>query len=177
MDRLTVLAHLLSLVLPGDAPAYTQLKAPLTRTSPAVSRSIQEVVSVRPAVPANAALDSFEKRSRTTQITSDIREAEELIRNNQVDGRKITSDEMTKSALTGALRSLDPHSSFFDRAEWRDLLDEESSTYTGIGATIANFEESGSSQYVSYSLPFRGHPLPRAMLRLVTGSLRLTASQ
>ena len=71
---------------------------------------------------------------------------------------------MTKSALTGALRSLDPHSSFFDRAEWKDMLDEESSTYTGIGATIANFEESGSiNTFILATFP--GSPAARAMLR------------
>jgi len=157
------LAHLLSLVLLATAPAYTQLKAPLTVPAQPFSINTGSSFSASGGS-ANAALDSFEKRSRTTQITSDIREAEEMIRNNQVDGRKITSDEMTKSALTGALRSLDPHSSFFDRAEWKDMLDEESSTYTGIGATIANFEESGSiNTFILATFP--GSPAARAMLR------------
>ena len=112
----------------------------------------------------NAHVNALETASKTSQITSDIREAEELIRRNQVDGRNITPDEMTKTALTGALRTLDPHSNFFDQAEWKDLLDEERSAYTGIGASIANFDSAGvTDTFVLATFP--GSPAAKAMLR------------
>src|SRR3954447_21626670 len=122
MNRLKLCVHLLWVLLIAIAPAFSQLMSPLT--APVEPFSINKGSSFSASGgSANATHDPFEKRSKTTQITSDIREAEELIRDNQVDGRKLSSDEMTKTALTGALRSLDPHSNFFDRAEWKDMLD------------------------------------------------------
>jgi carboxyl-terminal processing protease len=71
---------------------------------------------------------------------------------------------MTGLAMDGALRSLDPHSNFFSPDEWRDMLEEERSGYTGIGATIANYEEGGvTSTYVLSTFP--GSPAARAQLR------------
>jgi C-terminal processing protease CtpA/Prc len=60
-----------------------------------------------------------EKGARISEITADIREAEEIIRRNQVDGRSLSAEDLTSAAMDGALRSLDPHSNFFKPAEWR----------------------------------------------------------
>ena len=102
--------------------------------------------------------------SKPSQITADIREAEEIIAHNFVDSRKLTGNDMTKSALMGALRSLDPHSNFFDQTEWKDLLDEQRSGYTGIGATIANFERGGVIDTFVLST-FPGSPAFKSQLR------------
>ena len=64
----------------------------------------------------------------------------------------------------GALRSLDPHSNYFDQAEWKDLLDEQRSGYTGIGATIANFDKGGVTDTFVLST-FPGSPAFKAQLR------------
>src|SRR5689334_21761172 len=48
------------------------------------------------------------------RLSSDIAEAESLIRQNSVVSPHVTNADMTKSVLTGALRSLDPHSNYFD---------------------------------------------------------------
>lgn len=94
---------------------------------------------------------NYETRSR---IAKQIAEAEEIIRKNHIDGRNVTYAEMTKSTLEGALRTLDPHSSFYDAQEWKELLDEELSGYTGIGATIAGFERDGHlDTYVLSTFP------------------------
>ncbi len=108
--------------------------------------------------------ESSENVTKTSQITADIREAEELIGRNFVDSGKVTNGILTKTALTGALRSLDPHSNFFDRSEWKDLLDEQQSGYTGIGATIANFEKGGVTDTFVLST-FPGSPAFKAQLR------------
>jgi carboxyl-terminal processing protease len=102
--------------------------------------------------------------SKVAEITADIREAEELIRRNQIDGRVITAEEQTASAMDGALRSLDPHSNFFSPSEWNDLMEEERSGYTGMGATIANFSDQGvTDTYILSTFP--GSAAERAHLR------------
>lgn len=99
-----------------------------------------------------------------SKITAQIAEAEEIIRQNHVAGQKIKFTDMTKSTLEGALRVLDPHSNFYDAIEWRELLNEQQSGYTGIGATIANFERGGKVEtYVLSTFP--GSPASRLGLR------------
>lgn len=56
----------------------------------------------------------------------------------------MSSAELTKSAISSMLRTLDPHSSYFDASEYRDLLDEERSEYSGIGSTIVNYKQNGT---------------------------------
>lgn len=100
----------------------------------------------------------------TTRLSSAIAEAEEVIRNNFMSAKTVTDAEMTKSALEGALRSLDPHSNFYDQREWKDLMDEERSGYSGIGATIASFSRGGvADTYVLSTFP--GSPAARAQLK------------
>ncbi len=110
-------------------------------------------------IPPNA-----EPETKTSRIAAEIREAEDIIARNYIDGRKISRAEMTESALTGALHTLDPHSNFHGVADWKDLLDEQKSGYTGIGATIANFERSGVlDTFILATFP--GSPASRAQLR------------
>ena len=105
-----------------------------------------------------------EAGERLSKIAADIREAEAIISGNYVDARSVTNSELTKSALGGMLRSLDPHSNFYDAAEWKDLLDEQRSGYTGIGATISNFDNSGlTDTYILSTFP--GSPAGRSQLR------------
>ena len=59
----------------------------------------------------------IEAADKLTRIADDIREAEAIINGKYIDGGKSNPAEMTKSALTGMLRSLDPHSNFYDMAE------------------------------------------------------------
>ncbi|MGB7202651.1 MAG: S41 family peptidase [Pyrinomonadaceae bacterium] len=107
--------------------------------------------------------DSIEKESASTRIAADIIEAEAIIKNNYITGRKVTNNDLTKIALEGALLALDPHSSFYDRDEWRAMLDDQRSGYTGIGATIANFERGGVTEtYVLATFP--ASPAARARL-------------
>jgi len=93
---------------------------------------------------------------KTRKISNEIAEAEALIRAN-LAGTLPTGPDMTRSAATGALRSLDPHSNFFDKREWQDLLDQEDSAYTGIGSTIQSYETDGVlSTYILDAIPGSG---------------------
>lgn len=49
----------------------------------------------------------------------------------QVDFNKVT-----KTSITGMLRTLDPHSMYFDRQQWEEFQNDQSSRYYGIGSTI-----------------------------------------
>ncbi len=49
----------------------------------------------------------------------------------QVDFNKVT-----KSSITGMLRTLDPHSMYFDRQQWEEFQNDQSSRYYGIGSSI-----------------------------------------
>ncbi len=101
---------------------------------------------------------------KPSRIAADILEAQQIINRNHIDGRKLTAADTAKDAITGMLDSLDPHSSFFDAAEWKDLMDEQRSGYTGIGATIANFERGGVLDTFVLST-FPGSPASRLQLR------------
>lgn len=93
---------------------------------------------------------------KTRKISSEIAEAEALIREN-LAGSLPDDPQMTRLAAVGALRSLDPHSNFFDKREWQDLLDQEDSAYTGIGATIQSYEKDGEiSTYILDAIPGSG---------------------
>jgi carboxyl-terminal processing protease len=76
-------------------------------------------------------------------ISQDFSDALEVIRKNYVGGNKIDYGELTKSSITSMLRTLDPHSNYFDAAEYEELLTDQQSEYYGIGATIANYLKDG----------------------------------
>ncbi|HEY0460074.1 MAG TPA: S41 family peptidase [Pyrinomonadaceae bacterium] len=78
-----------------------------------------------------------------SDVTQDFAEALEVIRKNYVDGKTVNYNELTKAAIDSMLHSLDPHSNYFDAAEYQDLLTDQQSEYFGIGATIANYEKDG----------------------------------
>ena len=72
-------------------------------------------------------------------VNQDFKEALTVIRDNYVDGNKLDYNNVYKSSMTGMLRTLDPHSSYFDREEFEELKTDQRSEYFGIGATIQNF--------------------------------------
>jgi carboxyl-terminal processing protease len=94
----------------------------------------------------------------------DFNEAINIIRNNYVSGKKINLAELTKTSITSMLRVLDPHSNYFDQAEFQELLTDQKSEYIGIGAAIANYEQNDSIEtYVTSTYP--ESPAYRAGLR------------
>ncbi len=76
-------------------------------------------------------------------ISQDFADALEIINKNYVGGKRTDYNELTKSSLTAMLRSLDPHSNYFDSTEYEDLLTDQQSEYFGIGATIVNYQKDG----------------------------------
>ena len=76
-------------------------------------------------------------------VVQDFEDAMEIIHNNYVNWSKIDENELTKSSLTAMLRTLDPHSNFYDTADYQELLTYQHSEYIGIGCSIANYLNNG----------------------------------
>ena len=91
--------------------------------------------------PSSTARRTGPRSSSATILTvnQDFKEALAVIRDNYVDGNKLDYNNVYKSSMTGMLRTLDPHSSYFDREEFEELKTDQRSEYLGIGATIQNF--------------------------------------
>jgi carboxyl-terminal processing protease len=73
----------------------------------------------------------FEARER---IAADFTKAI-LVAKDHYAGQ-IDLNKVTKTSITGMLRTLDPHSMYFDRQQWEEFQNDQSSRYYGIGSTI-----------------------------------------
>jgi len=151
LTRRTASFIILVSIAASHAAAQTK-PAPLNQSDPFTIRS-GSTFSASGGTP-RPETDPGESSEKPSRIAADIREAQEIIAKRYIAGRTVNSDDLTKAALDGMLRSLDPHSNFYDSDEWREMLDEQRSGYTGIGATIANFERSGiADTYILSTFP------------------------
>jgi carboxyl-terminal processing protease len=75
----------------------------------------------------------------TAGVERDFDEALKLVQELYVDGRKLNYNDVFKSSIIGMLRSLDPHSNYYDREEFEELKTDQRSEYYGIGASIQNY--------------------------------------
>ena len=97
-------------------------------------------------------------------ITKDFVEALDIIKKYHVAGKTVNYQELTKSSISSMLRTLDPHSNYFDENEYAELLEDQRSEYFGIGSTIANYRE--NSNYETFVIStFPDSPAARAGLR------------
>jgi carboxyl-terminal processing protease len=102
----------------------------------------------------------------TVEVEQDVAEALTIIQDNYVDGSKLDYNIIFKSSITGMLRVLDPHSNYFDRAEFDEFRTDQRSEYFGIGATIGDLRGSGSEEVNTYiRATFPNSPAARAGLR------------
>jgi carboxyl-terminal processing protease len=72
-------------------------------------------------------------------IQRDFDEALKMIQDQYIDGKKLNYNDVFKSSIIGMLRSLDPHSNYYDRDEFEELKTDQRSEYFGIGASIQNY--------------------------------------
>jgi carboxyl-terminal processing protease len=97
-------------------------------------------------------------------IEKDFDEAVRLIQDNYVDGKKLSYNSVVKSSILGMLRSLDPHSNYYDREEYEEFKTDQRSEYFGIGASIQNYLL-GDQADTFITATFQGSPAYRAGLR------------
>jgi carboxyl-terminal processing protease len=95
---------------------------------------------------ASQAKQTIPQKTNQTEeekIVGDFSDALEIIGKNYVDDRRVDYNELTKSSVTSMLRTLDPHSNYYDSAEFENLLTDQQSEYFGIGASIVNYRKKG----------------------------------
>lgn len=98
------------------------------------------------------------------QIVTDISEALAVIETESATETEPRRDEMTASAVEGMLHTLDPHSHFFGRSEWKALNDDYNNQYVGIGVSIITRVKGGEvGTFVVSTVP--GSPAASAGLR------------
>jgi carboxyl-terminal processing protease len=97
-------------------------------------------------------------------IEKDFGEAVRVIQENYIESQKLDYNAVFKSSIIGMLRSLDPHSNYYDRDEYDELKTEQRSEYFGIGASIQNYLIDVQPDTFITST-FQGSPASRAGLR------------
>jgi carboxyl-terminal processing protease len=116
----------------------------------------------------NAGINS--RRNRITgspslpRIERDFEEALKLIESSYIDGTSLDYNAIFKSSVIGMLRSLDPHSNYYDRDEFEELKTDQRSEYYGIGASILNHAINGETDTFITST-FERSPAARVGLR------------
>lgn len=97
-------------------------------------------------------------------IQRDFDEALKMIQEQYVEGRKLNYNDVFKSSILGMLRSLDPHSNYYDRQEFEELKTDQRSEYFGIGASIQNYLTNDTPEtYITAT--FDASPAGKAGLR------------
>jgi carboxyl-terminal processing protease len=100
----------------------------------------------------------------TIAVQKDFDEALKLVQDQYVDGKQLNYNEVFKSSIIGMLRSLDPHSNYYDREEFDELKTDQRSEYFGIGASIQSYVH-GDQVDTYITATFDGSPASRAGLR------------
>jgi carboxyl-terminal processing protease len=77
---------------------------------------------------------SADEATTRKKIAEDFAEAMLVARDKSA--LPIDYDRVTKASISGMLRTLDPHSMYFDRKQWEEFQNDQRSRYYGIGATI-----------------------------------------
>ncbi|HKS27507.1 MAG TPA: S41 family peptidase [Pyrinomonadaceae bacterium] len=125
--------------------------------------------SERTSPPASSSGRIRGLRSRTLSpeavaVERSFDEALNIIRENYVDGSKLDYNTVFKSSIIGMLRTLDPHSNYYDRKEYEELRTDQRSEYYGIGASIGN-QRMGEQNDTFVLSTFEDSPAFRAGLR------------
>ncbi|WP_042724936.1 S41 family peptidase [Chthoniobacter flavus] len=63
--------------------------------------------------------------------------AMQLIRQDYVDEKKVTYEELTHAAMRGMLNNLDPHSQFMEPKDFKGMQDDTNSRFGGLGIVVA----------------------------------------
>ena len=92
------------------------------------------------------------------RIITDYREALDVIDKNYVG--KVDHEKVTDASIQSMLWTLDPHSAFFTRDEFRKLYEEQASQFYGIGVSILQHRD---GVYVQSVIP--NTPADKAGLR------------
>jgi carboxyl-terminal processing protease len=106
-------------------------------------------------LPPRAGAQDEAKRQK---LTAQYQKAIDIVREKYVV--EIDHETLTKSAIHGMLKSLDPHSDYLDRKAFKEFDEKQHSQYFGIGSLIRTINR------VTYVVePFKDSPASRAGFR------------
>jgi len=148
---LTVLLVVITLALPGFV--FAQQRAPQTG-----------IANDAGPAPASARRGRIPSGAATANVERDFDEALKLVQEQYVDGTKLDYNSVFKSSIIGMLRSLDPHSNYYDREEFEELKTDQRSEYYGIGASIQTYVY-GDDADTYITATFDNSPAARAGLK------------
>jgi carboxyl-terminal processing protease len=103
-------------------------------------------------LPGDASLDAKDK------LTRDFQEALGVVGDNYVSPSK--PEEVLEDSIQGMLWTLDPHSSFFTKTEFKKLYEDQSSRFYGIGVSILSHRDGTYVQSI-----VKGTPAEKAGLK------------
>ena len=153
MKRITAQLALILLIFTLVVPGFALAQQTSSGTTPGGARpGVPGRRGTRPPSPAAAALER------------DFEEALKMIEEQYIDGRKLSYNDVFKSSIIGMLRSLDPHSNYYDKEEFDELKTDQRSEYFGIGASIQNFAR-GDQADTYITATFDRSPAGKAGLR------------
>ena len=81
----------------------------------------------------------------------------QLLRQDYVDGNKVSYHDLIYAAMKGMLASLDPHSQFMDPDDFKDMQDDTRSRFNGLG-----IEVSVKNGLLTVITPMEGTPAAKA---------------
>lgn len=156
---------LVALSLPAFVPAQ-QTTPPSDQGRTGATTSTTTTTSRQPASPLSVKRVSRGGRlsNAAMGLEQDFREALTVIQDNYVDGKTLKYNDVYKSSIIGMLRSLDPHSNYYDREEFDELRTDQRSEYFGIGASIST-QTVGDKTNTYIAATFEGTPAARGGLR------------
>jgi carboxyl-terminal processing protease len=112
----------------------------------------------------NATAGSGAAQNSPNEFLREFAEAVDVIQKNHVDN--IGADKLVYGAIKGMLRTLDPHSSFFDPKEFARLREDQHSKYFGLGIRVrALLPRSDRGRVVIVEPPSIGSPAEKRGLR------------
>jgi len=95
------------------------------------------VFNVAVGVRVYSALGAQEKDETGYGSIAVFARALQLIRQDYVDERKVSYEELTHAAMRGMLSSLDPHSQFMEAQDFKGMQDDTNSRFGGLGIVVA----------------------------------------
>lgn len=154
-SQLLVSLIVLALLIPGLLVAQQKPQGPTSAGNPN---------SGKPSAGASSSARRPGRSRGIAPLEDDFQEALKLVEDNYIEGSKLDYNSVFKSSITGMLRSLDPHSNYFDREEFEELKTEQRSEYSGIGASIQSYLI-GEDADTYITATFENSPAAKAGLR------------
>lgn len=115
-------------------------------------------LAVVSALVAPSLVSAQQEAGMARRISEDYQKAADII--SKYHFAELDDEAMSKAAISGMLKTLDPHSDYLDPKAFKEFNEKQHSQYFGIGALI------GTRHKVTYVLePFKGSPASRAGLR------------